>query len=227
MEINISLDVKSLIQASVSAERIQPILDKAIAEAIKDAISSATGYNSAFRKMLQQQVAETMPHGLEIDDCAKFQQMFNLAITEAVQGENAAAIRAAMVTAVKSVVPDVPSRIKLSELMEEARSGFHKESHECFYAHLELSEFGGGRLYLDSDERKHEKYRAEHCIAFTKAGEVYSVRLDGKDITPKSLPNAVGSFDGLLLSMYVGRTSIEVDMDEYDVESAAQSKEDY
>jgi hypothetical protein len=227
MEININLDVQSIIANAVSAERVQPIVDKAISEAIKDAISDATGYSSQFRKELKAQLSDALPHGLGIDDCAKFQQMINRAVTEAVHGANAEVIQTAMKAGVKAVLPDVPARIKLSEFMKEARHGFHKEDHEAFYAHLEISEYGSGHLYLDRDEDCREKYRADMRIAFTKEGEVYSLKLDGIDITPKSTPSAVGSFDGLLLAMYVGRTSLDVDIDEDEVEYAARSKDDY
>lgn len=227
MEIKIDLDIPAIIGAAVAAERIQPIVDKAIAEAIKDAINDATGYRSAFREELKRQLAESMPHGLSIDDRAKFQHMLNHAVSEAVRGENANTMKAAMLQATKNVIPYVPERIKLSELMDDARLGFHKDSHEAFYAHLKLWEHGGGILALDSDENCSSEYRASVRIAFNAGGEVYSLKLDGRDITPKSMPDAVGSFDGLLLSMYVGRTSLEQDIDADDVEDAATSKEDY
>jgi len=228
MEIKIEIDLPGIIKEAVTAERIKPLIDKAIAESIKGAISEATGYRSKFREELNLQLTEAMPHGLGIDDCAKLQHMLNAAVTDAVQGENSAVVQAALRAAAKAVMPDVPARIKLSELVSEARSGFHKENHEAFYAHLEMSDYGGGggALYLDSDESTREKYRAEMRIAFNKDGEVYSLRLDGRDITPKSAPSAVGRFDGLLLSMYVGRTSLELDIDESDVEYAAAEQDD-
>jgi hypothetical protein len=89
-----------------------------------------------------------------------------------------------------------------------------------------MSDYGGGWLYLDGDENCRDKYRADMRLAFTKEGDVYALKLDGRDITPKSLPSAVGGFDGLLLSMYVGRTSLEVDIDDGDVEYAATAKDD-
>lgn len=148
------------------------------------------------------------------------------AISEAVHGGNVQTMQAAMQAAAKAVIPEVPARIKLSELVEEARIGFNKEKHEAFYAHLEMSDYGGGALYLDSNESCREKHRASIRIAFTKEGDVYAMRLDGYDLTPKSMPAAIGQFDGLLLSMYVGRTSLELDQDEDDVASAAAGEYD-
>lgn len=226
MEIKIELDLPAIIGAAVSAERVQPLVDKAIAEAIKDAINDATGYRSAFREELKKQLAEAMPKGLGIDDCAKFQHMLNAAVTDAVQSENAQVIQVALTKAAKAVMPDVPAKIKLSQLVESARAGFHKEKHEAFYAHLEMSDYGGGTLFLDSDESLREKWRSDMRIAFNKEGEAYSLHLDGRDITPKSAPAAVGDFDGLLLSMYVGRTTLEIDCDEGDVERAAAEQYD-
>lgn len=221
MEIRIELNLPELIASAVSAERIQPIVDKAISDAITSAIRDATGYNSPFSKALKQQLTEAMPHGLSIDDVAKFGHVLNAAITDAVHGANTATIQAALRQAATAALPDVPSRIKLSELLKEARDGFHKEEHEAFYAHFEPSDYGGGWLYLDDDSSTTDKYRADIRIAFNKEGEVYALRLDGQHITPKSMPQVIGSFEGVLLSMYVGRTSLEVDQDPDEVEYAA------
>lgn len=221
MEIRIELNLPELIASAVSAEKIQPILDKAVSQAITDAIREATGYNSPFSKALKQQLTDAMPHGLSIDDVAKFGHVVNAAITDAVHRENANTIQAALRTAATAVLPDVPARLKLSELLKDARDGFRKEEHEAFYAHLECSDYGGGWLYLDEHESTRDKYRAGIRIAFDKEGEVYALRLDGQHITPKSMPQAIGSFEGILLSMYVGRTSLEIDMDADDVEYAA------
>ncbi|MDN8904729.1 hypothetical protein Q0O86_14285, partial [Staphylococcus aureus] len=77
---------------------------------------------------------DAMPHGLAIDDVAKFQHMANAAVTDAVKGANAESIKTAIAQGLKSAIPVVPERIKLSELLEEARGAFHKEKHEAFYA---------------------------------------------------------------------------------------------
>lgn len=221
MEIKIDLDLPRIISQAVSAERIQPIVEKAIAAAVDSAIRDATDYSSPFREALKTQLKDAMPHGLAIDDVAKFQHMANAAVTDAVKGANAESIKTAIAQGLKSAIPVVPERIKLSELLEEARGAFHKEKHEAFYAHYQPSEYGGAWLSLDSDESKSSEYRADIRIAFNAKGEAYSLKLDGRDITPKSVPDAVGRFDGLLLSLYVGRSSIELDMDADEVESAA------
>ena len=235
MEIKIDLDLPSIISQAVSAERIQPIVDKAITSAITSAIDSATGYSSEFRKALEKQLKEAMPHGLALDDVTKFQHILNGAMNKMAQECTTGAIQVALEKAVKDVMPKVPQVIKLSELLKEARSSFHKEPHEAFYAYFEPSEYeNGGRLYLDSDEhpgrsgygnshrsREEQKYSAEIQLGFTKEGDVYSLRLDGKQITPTTRPNIVGHFDSILMAMYVGRTRIDMDLDADDVESTA------
>ena len=234
MEIKIELDLPSIIAQAVSAERIQPIVDKAIDEAVKSAISSATGYSSPFRKALEEQLREAMPHGLALDDVAKFQNMLNSTMQKFVHDANNETITAAIDKAVKEVMPDVPATVKMSELIAMARGGFHKDEHEEFYAYFEPSTSGGGWLSLDSDpnpgssstfggykSREDRKYAASIRLAFTKEGEVYSLKLKGNQITPSSRPDIIGQFDATLMAMYVGRTRIEVDMDDDDVESAA------
>ena len=224
MKIDITLDMQSIISGAVSTDRLRPIVDKAISEAIKSAIDDATGYRSEFRVAIKKQLEQAMPHGLGVDDVARFQYVLNTALTEGVHGANNETIQTALRKAAHAAIPDVPARITLTDLMEEARSGLHKEDHEAFYANLEISSYGGGWLALDSDENCRNKYAASIRISFNKEGEVYALKMDGKDIMPKSTPNVVGGFDALLMGMYVGRTALAIDLDDDDVETAAQSK---
>lgn len=226
MEIKINLDLQAIISAATSAERLQPIIDKAVAEAVKDAVQSATGYRSAFREALTKQLTEAMPHGIGIDDVAKFQLMANQAVSEAVRGANAATIKAAIARGLQDVVPDVPERVKLSDLLEKAREGFHKDPHQGFWARMELTDYGYGHIYLDSDEDCRSKHQARTRIDLTKEGEVYAMKLDGEELKPMCMPTVIGHWEGLLLAMYVGRTRIEIDMGDDDVEYAAHPKED-
>ena len=226
MKLEIDLDLQAIITAATSTERLQPLVDKAIAEAIKDAIGSATNYNSDFRKTLTEQLKSAMPHGVRIDEVAKFQMMANQAVSEAVQGANAATIKAAIAKGLSDVVPDVPASIKLSELLEKARGGFDCENHKGFYARLEVSDYGWAQLYLDSNEHCRNKYDAKTRLSMTKDGEVYNMKLDGQEMKPFSLPTVIGHWEGLLLAMYVARTTVEIDLDANDVEWAAQAKDD-
>lgn len=233
MEIKIELDLPAIIAQAVTAERLQPLVDKAIADALKSAINDATGYRSAFSEAVKKQLADAMPHGLAIDDVAKFQQVLNQALQGAVHGANAAAVNTALQKAVQQVMPDVPAVMKLSDLMKAAREGLNRENGEAFYALYEESDYGGGHLYLDSNPSPGRgygavggKYAASHQLAFSTEGDVYALRLGEKQITPTSRPDVISRLDSILMAMYVGRTRIEIDMDAGDVESAASEQYD-
>lgn len=240
MNINITIDFPAIVSNAVSAERLQPILDKAIGEAIKEAINDATGYNSDFRKALKKQLGEAMPHGLAVGDVAKFQHVLNAALTRSVEEQNAATINTALSKAATAALPDVPERMALSYLLREARGYFGKSEHEGFYAHFEPSEYieGTGWLYLDQNERpgstfssrsyetaRDRRYQASISLAINKQGEVYALKLGGVDVMPNRAPEAIGRFEGLLLSMYVGRTTVDLDIDGEEVWHFAEAKE--
>ena len=239
MNITIALDLPGIIAQACAAERLQPLIDKAISDALKAAINEATGYRSEFSKALTDQLAQALPHGLTVADVAKFQQVLNAAITKHVHGANAATVNAAFEHVLHDAMPDIPPTVKLSELVAMARSGFHKEDHEAFYAFWEPSDYGGGGwLYLHSDEKPREgygrpgldrsemKYSASHRLAVNKDGKVYAMRLDDMDLTPAALPVAVSEFSATLLAMYVGRTTLEIDCDDDDVRRAAEEQYD-
>lgn len=237
---NITIDFEGAIARALAPEALEPILDKHLKAAITSAIDDATGYRSEFQKALKVQLSEALPHGLGIDDVAKFQHILNGAL-QAVMGEaNGATIQAAMKKVVANVMPDVPAVVKMSELLKKARDGFNKDRNEPFYAYFEPSKYdNGGWLYLDSNEkpgdthytsshklREDRKYSAAHRLAINAEGEVYALKMDGKDILPASRPDVIGRFEGLLMAMYVGRTRVEIDMDDDDVESASAEQYD-
>jgi len=227
MKIEITLNIEDAINKALAPEKLNPLLETAVNAAVKSAIDDATGYRSDFRKALETQMKDALPHGMGVTDVAKFQHVLNSAISKLVDAANNETVKAAMDKAVKSVMPDVPATIKMSELIKAAREGFHKEDHEAFYANFRESEYGsGGWLALDGDEDCRSQYSAEIYMAITKEGEVYSLKMDGKQVKPSSMPNAIGHMDGLLLSLYVGRTTIEMDIDADDIESLARDQSD-
>ncbi|WP_039788611.1 hypothetical protein [Herbaspirillum huttiense] len=239
MDITIKIDIEKAIADTLAPEKLAPILDKHVTEAITSAISTATGYNSDFRKVLTEQLKDAMPHGLALDDVAKFQHILNGAISAAVSGANNDAVRTAIEKSVIGSIQSAPATIKLSEFMELVRDGLHVEGGAKFYAYLD-SDYGVNHLYLDKNpapgsstsfrgdyrSREDRKYSAAYSLAFNKEGEVYALKLDEKVITPASLPNVIGSFDALLMSMYVGRTLLVADIDDDEIESLANEQYD-
>ncbi len=232
MDLIISIDLEKAISSALAPDKLAPILDKHINEAISSAVREATDYNSEFRKGIKEQMKAALPHGLGIDDMVKFQHVLNASLRSVLQGANEDTITAALKQCVEEVMPDVPAELKLSKLLEEAREGFGKERHEPFYAFWEPSDYGGGNLYLDREERPSKgygghdsresvKYNAEFNLALNSEGEVYAMKLRGKDLTPSSRPTVITRFDSILMAMYVGRTKLIVDMDDDDVESAS------
>lgn len=242
MDLVIKLDIEAAITAALQPERLAPILDKHVTAAITAAIDDATGYRSAFRKGLTEQLTAALPHGLRASDVAKFQHLLNGAVQAAVHGLHNDAIAAAMQKVVDTVMPDVPRTVKLSALMDMARDSFlgrDELKHGQFYAYLDVCSYGGGWLYLDKQpipgissgmygrhhDRADQKYSSAYRLAFNDEGRVYALYLDGKPITPASAPDVISPFDSTLMAMYVGRTRIEVDMADDDVESASAEQD--
>jgi len=235
MELKVNIDLEAAVAQALAPEKLQPILDKHITEAITSAIKDATGYRSKFREAVEAQLTEAMPHGLKINDVAKFQQVLNTALQSAVHAQNSSAVQAALAEAAKVALPDVPTVVKMSELMTAAREGFlYSDERAAFFARFDQSDGGGGWLYLDKSEKPGKgygvdggKYSAEYQLAFTRDGSVYALKLRDKQVTPASRPDVISNFDAMLMAMYVGRTRLEVDMDPDDVESAASEQYDY
>lgn len=235
MEIKINLAIEEAIQKAVNADVLGPVVEKAVFGAVKSAIEDATGYSSEFRKTMAAQLKEALPHGLGVDETAKFQFILNNAMQAVIRETNTDTVTTAMRQAVKAVLPDLNPTIKVTEILEMARDAFLKEAYESFYAFFEESEHGGGTLFLDSEEfpgskyntdRRASRYSARYRLAFNKEGEVYSLRMDGTDLTMNKIPHAISRFDSTLLALYVGKSVIDLDCDEDDVQHAAEGKYD-
>lgn len=229
MKLNLSIDIdlESVLAKALSAEKLEPIINKYLAEAVTSAVESATGYRSEFRKKLAEQLISVLPHGLESGDVVKFQHILNKAMTDVVNCKNQDAVTLALEHAVKRVMPDSPTAVKMSELLKEARSYFGTEPTESFFAYYETDPSGEGWLYLDSDltagygnDITAVKYRAKYQLAFNSTGRVDSLQLDNVEVS-NSYPAVVSMFETTLMAMYVGRTTLEVDMTPEEVIEAA------
>lgn len=241
MDLVIKLDIEAAITAALQPERLAPILDKHITAAVTSAIDQATGYQSEFRKGLAAQLTAALPHGLGLDDVAKFQHVLNSAVQTAVHGLHSDAVNTALKKVVDQVLPEVPAVLKVSELLAMARDTFTHGGSSAFYAYLNVSghDSKSGWLYLDDDERPGStrsyghtrfdrdgnKYDAKYCLAYSSSGDVYALKVHGQHVTPGSRPDVISKLDGALMSLYVGRTRIEVDMDDDDVESASAEQD--
>lgn len=240
MDITIKIDIEQAIAGALAPEKLAPILDKHVTEAITSAIRDATDYSSDFRKTLAIQLKEVLPHGLGIDDVAKFQHILNQAMQSAVGGSNLSLVQTAISQAVMNTLPTLPATVTMTELLEMARNDFCKEDGGAFYAYLDepYAGSGGGYLYLDSDPtpgkgiygrektRDEAKYSAQNAIHFNKEGDVYALKLDGLQIKPASLPTVISRFDTVMMSMYVGRTRLVADLDDSEVRSLSSERYD-
>jgi hypothetical protein len=239
------IDLEALLVRVFNPEKILPMLESAMTKALADAINDATSYGSDFRKSLKEQLSTQMPHGLKLDDVAKFQHLLNAALTRTVMGANVKTIDVAMTALEKEVFPDLPAIIKVTDLMEEARRAFRKEWNEEFYAYFEESEYSslGGCLYLDDDsepginrygssyrsgsfDRHDARHKASFRISMDNEGRVYALKFEDKMIRPNSLPHVQGRFDAMLLALYTGRCTLDMEkLDDDDIACMASEQE--
>ena len=232
LEITLDFDLQKTLNEQLAPERLQPIFQTHISKAITSAIDKATGYNSAFQQKLQQQLTEALPHGMEASSLVKFQHVLNAALQQAVSESHNDTIRTALKQCIANAMPkEMPTKLTITELMQAAREGLNVDD-DPFYAFLENSDSGFHHLYLDRSENpggsyyssrdsKSRKHSAKYKIDFTSEGRVYAMRMDGLNLSPASLPNVISRFESLLMSMYVGRTYLNADIDDDDVQSLA------
>ena len=231
---NINIDFQAAIDRAFAPEAMAPILDKHLTAAITSAIQDATGYRSKFSEELKTQLAEALPHGLSVQEIAKFQHILNQTMNTFVGDANRASVETALAKAVGHVMPTVPAVLKLSEFMTGVRAGLHIEEHEAFYAFMKVSTYGSTYVCIDSDpnpgrqsysDRADRQHRAKYQLSVSEQGDVYAMRLDGVHLTPSKLPNVVGSFEDSLMAMYVGRTKLQIDMDDDELESLSAEQD--
>ncbi|MNF70644.1 hypothetical protein D3C76_1143080 [compost metagenome] len=185
MQIDISGLISDAAAKILAPENLAPKVEKALDEALKNAIESAMGYNSDFRSMLKDTVSKAMPGG--VDGVERIGKMVTDRVAALLQDAQQSAIGQVVDQELSELLQSIPEVMSMTELMTEltkrwAPSRLNHDSPEgerpTFI--IETTDYGVTRLYADKDEGK-EKSECRIEIAFSGDKEtILSLYIDEK-----------------------------------------------
>lgn len=213
LDINIEQIVADSVAASLTPEKLQPIIQKNLDAAVKDAIEDQFTWNSTFRKLLKEKLAGVLP--TDFGDLARYGDLVQKVVSGMLAESQSQAIRQTIEAKLESLLRPLPASMKLSELIKQLTE-FFAESHDrdgssCPTFHVENSESVPGYWDLSADPRGDvERYCCAIRMSFDKDGICWSVKMDDTDAKKLFLGPAYKA-QALVLNLYTGGVKIERD----------------
>lgn len=196
-------------------KQIEEQLSKSIAGIVKSQLESY----SEFGKALNEHVKKA----LQVDFSGLGLPGYNDMILKIVRRQVDAGLADVLSTQVEGqltkLLKPAPAEIKLSELIKEF---IEQSADDCpcdnpnsISLHIEKSDRGYRRIYLDKDEGK-SMYACAIHIAITGEGEVYSLKINEFDPKKTLFVGPIYGFERRLFQMHAAGTKLIVDGDDED-----------
>lgn len=218
IDINIEQIVADAVGAALSPEKLQPIITTNVEKAVKSAIDDAFGYRSPFLKLLEGKIAEAMP--TDIEDIGRYGDLVLKAVSAFINETQQDYIRNAIQPKLEGMLKKLPSTMKLSELVKLLVEEFSQD-------HLDSERDGSEQptiivrrstgicsgywhLHIDPKEGKSE-YGCRIRADFQDSGKCYSLKIDDEDMGRALLIGPTYNADALMLNIYTGGITIELD----------------
>ena len=218
----IERSVNNLIESGAIEKAIATNIEKSVADAIKDSMSSY----STFGKQLTKAVQEALKVHGDID-LPSYNDAILKIVARQVETMTDAAIQRQVAERLKQLLTPAPESIKLSKLVEDfiERVKSEKESGCVCYGeegkvsvHVTEPDKGFTYVYLD----KEGNVPANKCeIKFgVYRGEVFSLSFQNQDVEKQMFVGPFYNFERLLFQMKAAKTKIELDVNEHDVSTS-------
>ena len=216
----IQIDIQGMFQQSLeqalAPETLKPILDKALDETLQKAISSAFGYGSDFRKLMESSVAEAMP--TKVDGLVIMGDLITDRIKQIVGAQQDAALSQIIDAQLAGLMTPAPAHMKLSDLCREMTQRWGSRefdrpegSRPTFIK--KTSSYGSVSFYLDKEESKGEMECDFELHISAGGGQILSLRVRGEDRqAPRKHISRRWNDELYLTQLFAAATQIEIDM---------------
>lgn len=224
---NIELNIEQVIANALSealnperlAEKIKVEAAKAADKAIEEAVN---GYRSEFPKTIKAAVEKMLPHELSLDGQANWNHAIGQYLSQRLAAMHDQRIEQAVKPMLDKVLATPPAELKVSELVEKAiecwaeDASRERESNPTIIVE-HSSGVVAGYWHLFMDKASHtSQYSCAVQIAVNDKGEVYGVKVDGKDPMKQRFAGPFFDFDAYLFQIYTGGTKLILDREDFD-----------
>lgn len=222
MELNINIEdvVAKAVSAALSSEKLEPIIQANIDKAVKSAIESQFCWDAPFNKLLKTKVTEAMPD--DIENMGRFGDLVLKTVTAYFNEAQHDFIQKAIEPKLANMLRQLPSIMKLSEVVEKLTKDFYQMRHgipdgdqPTFIVDRSSGlTVGYWCFYADPGEGK-SRNSCRIQARFNDKNVCYSLSVSGEDLQKKLLIGPTYNADALMLNIYTGGIVIELDRDDF------------
>ena len=231
MELNINLEstVSAALESALNPDRVRDIIETAVKKTVDHAIDQAFRPYGEFGKTVEKAIATLMPHSLDMEGVSGFNDLILKVIAKRVQEVGDERIEQALLPTLNKLLAPAPAELKLSDLVQTMldewgdhyrRDGSEKPTIIVERSDSIVSASGYHHIYLDPKDQSSSygssKYACRVQIDITGQGDVYSLKVDGKDIKEQLFAGPMYDFDRYVFHLYTGKTKIIVDRTDFD-----------
>jgi hypothetical protein len=216
-------EFNDLIQAAVSKMdndgKIEKIITECVEKTVKGSIEEALREYSDFGKAVKEKVKNVFKFDLNFLSLPGYNetiaQILKAKLSEAVNIRGAAQIS----EQIGNILNDVPTEIKLSELVEKFKEDCQDHSNHGDKITCEIQKISGSNdgVITLAPHRDQSYCRASISLQYDgDDGHVYSFRIGSEDYSKKIFANARYGFQKLLFGLYACRAKLVIDESEVD-----------
>lgn len=231
IDINIEQIVAESVAAALHPEKIQPIIEKNVQDAVKGAIEKQFSYSSPFKKALEEKLAGIMP--TEFEDLGRYGDLVMKTVTCLLNDRQDQAVNQTIKEKLEAMLSPFPERLSLSELIAKLTIAFadshRRDGSDQPTIIIEKSDNDGltpgyWHFYADPKECQ-EKYQCDIQMAFRPDGECYSLKIDEHDPRKSLLLGRDFNAERLIMGLYTG--GVKIDYEDVDTDDIYYSGSDY
>lgn len=220
IELNIEQTILTALSEALNPENLTEKIKAQVEIAADRAIVQAiNGYGSDFSKTLSAAVQKMLPHELNLDGQAKWNNAISQYISASLANMNNQRIEQALKPMLDKMLATMPAEMKLSELVDKAIEmwgddyAIKEDSIDRPTIIVRDSEgviSGFSQIYMDKEGGK-SQYNCGIQISVTDKGEVYRIHLDNKEINGHRFAGPFFGFEAFLFQLYTGGTKLVID----------------
>ena len=199
--------------------RVKELITEQLDATIKSIINSSLRDYSPFGKALAKAIEAQMPTNFDRLDLSNYNDFVVKAVSVKINNLLSEDLRGELDKMLDSMMETAPAEMKVSQLAEcfikYLRENEEREEEDEFTFIIDESNTSSGyfSVYFDK-ERYDNKYRCAFQLHVTRAGEVYSAKIDGEEIRRNFFHGPHYGMERTLMQLYYGKTKLIKDVAE-------------
>ncbi len=223
MQINLNIEeiITQSISAALAPERLQALIEKQVGEVADKAIKSAFDTYGDFYKTVSTAVKTLIPHEVSLNGAANWNLAISQHIAQRLATVNDQRIAQAINPMLDKLLATPPAELKVSELVAKAVEYWGEEYGERRDGRPTISiekssgsTHGYWSLHLDEEEDK-SRYSCAIQLRANDKGEVYSLKVNERDIKTSKFAGPFFNFEAYLFQLYTGGTKLMLDEEDF------------